>query len=240
MDGFTYTNIFDTKGIEYLVVIGFLLIIIPVWILINRPLSLKVKVREAAGILTENVLRIPQGIFHGKNHTWTFLEKSGLARVGIDDLLQHITGRIELEYLHDAGKHISKGDLIARIMQDGKHLNITSPVSGEIQEVHTSLITDPGTINEDPYGSGWLYKIKPKRWLDETFSCYLAGDAADWLKKELARFKDFMAEALSHRSPELSFIVMQEGGELSDNPLSGMNEPIWNDFQQKFLDTLGE
>jgi len=238
MDGFTYTNIFETKGIEYLVVIGFLLLIIPVWILINRPLNLKVKVREAKGILTEHILRIPQGLFYSKNHTWTFLEESGLARIGINDLLQHITGRIEMNYLHTPGERIIKGEVIARISQNGKHLNITSPISGEIQNVHTSLKKDSGMINEDPYGSGWIYKIKPDKWSDDTLSCYLAGEATDWLKKELVRFKDFMAETWNNRSSKSSLVVFQEGGELSDNPLSGMNEKTWNDFQQMFLDTI--
>ncbi len=238
MNGFTYTDIFDTKGIEYLIIIGFLLLIIPVWILINRPLNLGMKVREALGTLTDRILRIPQGLFYSKNHTWTYLEKSGLARVGINDLLQHITGRIELNDLHVPGERINKGDVIARIIQDGKHLDITSPISGEIQKVHTSLEQDSGTINKDPYGEGWIYKIKPHRWLDDTFSCYLAGEATEWLNKELRRFKDFLLEAINRDAPESSAVIMQEGGEMSDNPLSGMSKTIWNDFQKMFLDTI--
>jgi len=237
MNGFTYTDIFDTKGIEYLVIIGFLLLIIPVWILINRPLKLKVKVREALGILTDRILRIPQGLYYSKNHTWAFMEKSGLARVGINDLLQHITGRIELNDLHAPGEKINKGEVIARITQDGKNLDITSPITGEIQKVHTSLVQDPGSINEDPYGEGWIYKIKPQKWLDDTCSCYLAGEATEWLNNELRRFKDFLVESVSRDAPESFLVLMQEGGELSDNPLSGMDETIWDEFQKMFLDS---
>ena len=238
MNGFTYTDIFDTKGIEYIVIIGFLLLLIPVWVLVNRPLNLKQRVGSALGVLTGKILRIPQGLFLSRNHTWTYLERSGLARVGIDDLLQHITGNVELECLHAPGKHVSKGEVIARIARDGKQLDISSPISGKIQNVHTSLEQEPGAINEDPYGKGWIYKIKPERWLDDTFTCYLAAEAGEWLKRELGRFRDFIAETINRNSPESSPAILQEGGELCDNPLAEMDEAVWKDFQRMFLSTV--
>jgi glycine cleavage system H protein len=66
MDGFTYTNIFDTKGIEYIVIIAFLLLLIPFWLALNRPVQLKEKFRKALGVLSAAVLRIPQGIYFTK------------------------------------------------------------------------------------------------------------------------------------------------------------------------------
>jgi hypothetical protein len=56
---------------------------------------------------------------------------------------------------------------------------------------------------------------------------------------DLARFKDFIAITMSRLSPEMSMVVLQEGGELSDNPLSEMPNEIWRDFQDQFLDTVG-
>ena len=236
MDAFSYTDIFDTKGIEYLIVIGFLLLIIPFWVLLNRPLKLKEKAWETAGILSERILRIPQGLMYSCNHTWTFLEKSGLARVGIDDLLLHLTGGVQLEYLAGEQNKIRKGDVIARIARDGKELKIASPISGEIERVHASLEQQPGVLNEDPYGSGWICKIRPENWMEETRSCYVARDATEWINKELSRFKDFITESMNRHLPEPAPVIMQEGGELTDAPLSEMNEKVWKDFQARFLD----
>ena len=57
-----------------------------------------------------------------------------------------------------------------------------------------SLLTDnPELLNEDPYLKGWMYKVKPTRWIAETNSCYMAEDATNWLGKELERFKDFLS-----------------------------------------------
>ncbi len=236
MNEFIYSDIFDTKGIEYIIVIGFLMLIIPFWIMLNRPLKLETRVSGALGILTAQILRIPQGLFFNKNHTWTHLEKSGLARIGMDDLLLHLTGGVELKYLKDQQERVKRGEPIARIIQDGKNLVITSPLSGEIERVHTSLEHDSGAISEDPYGS-WLVKIKPENWREETDECFLAGEASGWAEKELHRFKDFMTEAVNQNSGSHA-VVMQEGGELIDHPLKDMSQEVWTGFQEKFL--LGE
>jgi len=236
MDAFTYTNIFDTKGIEYLIIIGFLLLIIPFWIFINKPLKLREKMREAFGALSENILKIPQGLFYSKNHTWTHLEKSGFAKVGLDDLLLHITGKVEIADFKNSGEKIAKGDVIAEIHQNGKRLKITSPISGDIQSVNTMLKENSSVINEDPYGKGWVYKIKPDRWVEETKSYFLAEEASEWVKNELTRFKDFVAMSVKKYSPDSAMLIMQEGGELTDHPLSEMPKEVWTDFQKQFLD----
>ena len=238
MDAYTYTNIFDTKGIEYLIIIGFLILIIPFWRLLNKPLKIKTKVREAIGILSENILRIPQGLFYSKNHTWMHLEKSGYAKVGLDDLLLHITGGVELSNFKSHGERVSKGELIAEIMQDGKRLKIVSPLSGEIQSLNTALSENPEVLNEDPYGKGWILRIKPDKWVSETNSYLLADDALEWSKRELARFKDFAVMSMKKLSPETSMVIMQEGGELSYSPLSEMPEEVWRNFQIQFLDQI--
>jgi glycine cleavage system H protein len=235
MDGFSYTNIFDTKGIEYLIIITFLLLIIPFWIIINRQAVIKRQIGKAIGILSAGILRIPLGLFYSKNHTWTHLEKSGIAKVGLDDFLLHITGEVKFSNLKNPGNFINKGELLADIDQDGKLLQIYSPLSGRIMNTNTMLYESPGVINEDPYGKGWIYKIKPSEWIAETDSYYLAEEAIAWSKKELERFKDFMAESVKKYSPETSMVILQDGGELFDRPLSELPNEAWQDFQKSFL-----
>jgi len=235
MDGFTYTNIFDTKGTEYLVVIAFLILIIPFWRALNRPLKVREAISETLGILNAAVLRIPEGLFYSRNHVWTHLERSGKVSLGLDDMLMHITGRVELKNFRKPGERVSKGDLIAEITQDGKQLRIASPISGEIQAVNEYLASEPELLNEDPYGKGWLYKMKPDKWTDETADHVVAEDAKKWLEKELLKFKDFVAHSLQKHYPETSMVVLQEGGELVDNPLKTMPSEVWEDFQEDFL-----
>lgn len=235
---FSYTNIFETKGIEYLVIIGFLLLIIPFWILLNRPIKLSKNLQQAFGVLTDNVLRIPQGLFYSKNHTWTHLGRMGSAKVGLNDLLVHLTGTVQLNNLKAVGESVNKGEIMAEIMQNGKVLKIASPISGRIEGVNAELYENPTALNDDPYEKGWIYKIKPEAWKQDTNSYLLAHEATQWINMELARFKDFIAITMSRLSPEMSMVVLQEGGELSDNPLSEMPNEVWCSFQDQFLDTV--
>ncbi len=155
MEQFTYSDIFDTKGIEYIIVIFFLLLIIPVWRVLSKPVKQKAGVGDALQALTLQSLKIPQGLFFNRNHTWSHLGRSGLASVGMDDLLLHLTGGVELKYLKEQQDRVYRGEPIARITQQGKELVITSPISGEIQRVNTSLQDDASVIGKDPYSS-WL------------------------------------------------------------------------------------
>jgi glycine cleavage system H protein len=235
MDGFTYTNIFDTKGIEYLAIIAFLVLLIPFWIILNRRATLKEQARRMMGILSANTLRIPQGLFHSRNHTWTHLERSGNARVGLDDLLIHLTGEMNFISLRTPGETIRKGELLAEFEQEGKLLRIFSPISGSIVNVNRSLAEEPGLLTDDPYGEGWLYRICPTDWKSETASYYLAGETTGWLKNELDRFKDFLAGSMRNHSPA-DLVVLQDGGELRDHTLEALPDQLWQDFQKEFLD----
>jgi glycine cleavage system H protein len=235
MDAFTYHNIFDTKGIEYLAMISFFIILIPFWVLLNRQVKIK-KLQKSLGTLTANSLKVPQGLFYSRYHTWAHMERSGVAKVGLDDLLMHITGEVRITRLKSSGERIVKGDLLAEIDHKGKLLKVFSPISGEITEANAMLTDSPGLINEDPYIKGWMYKIKPSSWVADTNSYFIAEDATQWAVQELDRFKDFLAVSLGKYSPQPLNLIMQDGGELRDEPLSDLPVEVWQEFQQDFLD----
>jgi glycine cleavage system H protein len=234
MDAFSYHNIFETKGIEYLVVIAFLVLIIPFWIMLNKKIKITVHKQKASGILTATKLKIPQGIYYSRNHAWAYLKMSGIARVGLDDLLLHLTGDIHFKDLRNRGEEIKKDDVLAEIEHKGKSLRIFSPVSGEILSMNPLLYDNPGSVSEDPYLNGWMYEIRPARWTAETNSYYMAEDATKWLGKELERFKDFLAGSDGF-SPESARLVLQDGGELTDHTLSDLPAEVWQNFQNDFL-----
>ncbi len=235
MDGFTYYNLFQTKGIEYLIIIAFLLLIIPFWKLLNKPFEVPVRIRDAFKTLSASILRVPQGIFFSNNHTWAHMQRSGDARIGLDDLLLHLTGAVKVAMLKNPGNAVIKGDVVSEIDHDGKKLTIVSPVSGKITAVNHVLQDDPSLLNSDPYGKGWLYSIKPTEWVAEAGGFHFAAEASTWLRTELDRFKDFMAASVSRYTPETQAAYMQDGGELIDNPLSAMPDEVWKDFQEEFL-----
>jgi glycine cleavage system H protein len=231
MEQFVYSDIFDTKGIEYIIVIIFFMLIIPFWRMLNRPVKVSESTDEALRAISLQSLRIPQGLLFNRNHTWTHLERSGVASVGMDDLLLHLTGGVELSYLKAQQEKVKRGEPIIRISQKGKELVLASPISGEVDMVNQSL--KQPTTDDDPADT-WLYRIRPERWQEETADALMAARASEWAGRELERIRDFLAETASETSG--SEVILQTGGELTGHPLREMDQKAWSGFQDKFLD----
>ena len=228
MEQFVLNDIFDTKGIEYIIVISFFMVLLVFWHMLNRPLKVREVAAGALKALNLDSIRLPRGLFFNRNHTWSYMESSGVASVGMDDMLLHLTGGVELSYLKEQEEKVSKGEAIARISQQGKELVITSPISGVVDRVHASL--EKQGEEQDPYKS-WLYHIRPADWKADTKDAMMADEASQWTSGELERVKDYMAAQLSDGEP-----VLQAGGGLTAYPLKEMDGKAWNDFQEQFLE----
>jgi glycine cleavage system H protein len=237
MNEFSYHDIFATKGIEYLIIVVFMFMLIPFWLILNKQVKISRQLQTVLGALTVGILKIPQGLLYSGNHTWMYMEKVGTAKLGLDDLLLHLTGVVKFGFLRKPGEIITKGDLLTEINQNGKVLRIFSPVSGTITETNSGLNETTGMLNEDPYGMGWIYRIKPSNWIAETRNCYFAADATDFSARELERFKDFLARTSKNYSTETAMIIMQDGGEICDHSLSVLPDDVWKGFQEEFLST---
>jgi glycine cleavage system H protein len=236
MEGFSIVDIYDTKGMEYIFVICYLLLLIVFWKVAKNPQRVYQQIREVFHTLSAKILRIPQGIYFNRNHTWTHLDKSGAAKVGLDDFLQHVVGNVRITNLKNPGESIKKGDLLAAIKQNEKVLKVYSPISGEVLDTNSTLFENPDLINTNPYDQGWIYQIKPSNWMKETQSYLLAEKATEWSKKELVRFKDFLSVgAMRKFSSEPSMVLLQDGGEIRENVLSELPDEVWEDFQEEFL-----
>lgn len=184
----------------------------------------------------ENSLNMPKGLFFDKTHTWAFMEQDGKVKVGLDDFLQHVTGLITRVEMKNPGTEVRKGEILFSIIQNGKQLNISSPISGKITEKNSDLIANSSMMNSSPYVKGWVYKIEPDHWLSDIKQLNMPETNQKWLRNEFSRLKDFIAGALNLSSPQFAQIVLQEGGALKDNILADFGPEAWEDFQTKFLD----
>jgi len=156
MDGFTYYNIFETKGIEYIIIITFLLLLVPFWLFVSQQKTIAVQIQTSLAVLTAAILKIPKGIFYNKNHTWAHIEKSGTAEVGIDDWLLHLAGNAKFTQLKKSGDAINRGDLMTEIENNGKVLRIFSPISGKVIHTNPKASEVPQLISANPYTDGWF------------------------------------------------------------------------------------
>jgi len=187
-------------------------------------------------VFDENSVTIPKGIYFDKTHTWAFMKKDGMVKIGIDDFLLHITGPVTRIEMKNAGEKIKKGDQLFSIIQKGKQLNINAPISGTIKTQNKTLITNSSLLNSDPYDEGWVYTIEPTNWLLEIQYLTMADKYKTWLIDEFSRLKDFFTVALKTNNAEYALITLQDGGAMKDNVLADFGPEIWEDFQTKFID----
>jgi len=104
-------------------------------------------------------MKAPEELKYTEEHEWVKVE-GDIAIVGITDFAQNELSDIVYVELPEVGKNIKKGDVIATVEAVKTVADVYSPVSGEIIEVNEKLKDEPSIINNDPYGEGWIAKVK--------------------------------------------------------------------------------
>lgn len=103
---------------------------------------------------------MPEDLYYEENHFWV-RDDGDILVMGMDDFAQILAGEVVYVQLPDEGKTLKAGKKFAKI-ESGKWLGkVYAPVNGELVAVNEDLETNPGLINDDCYGKGWLYKIRP-------------------------------------------------------------------------------
>ena len=189
-----------------------------------------------APLLIENTIHVPRGLYFDKTHTWAFMEKDGHVKVGMDDFLQHITGKLTRIIMKEPGETVRRGEKIMTIVQNGKQLNLYAPLSGTILQQNKSLLSDSAIINSSPYSDGWVYLIEPRNWLREVQFMFMSEKYGEWLRDEFIRLREFISASVKTNNLVYAHVVLQDGGELTDNVLADMEPEVWEDFQMQFID----
>lgn len=104
---------------------------------------------------------VPSDLRYRETHEWVRLEDDGSVVVGITDHAQAALGDIVFVELPEPGLSYAQGDACAVVESVKAASDIYAPISGEIIEFNPSLEDDPGLVNSDPYGDGWLYSMTP-------------------------------------------------------------------------------
>lgn len=104
-------------------------------------------------------MKILDNLFYTESHEWIKVDGE-IALIGISDFAQHELGDIVFIEVDTVGETMSKGDTFGTIEAVKTVSDMYLPVSGEIIEFNDILNANPETINKDPYGDGWVIKIK--------------------------------------------------------------------------------
>ena len=103
--------------------------------------------------------KVPENLRFSKDHEWVRME-GAVAVMGITDHAQHALGDITYVDLPPVGKKVKQGSEISAVESAKAAADVFSPVSGTVAEMNNELTSAPEAVNTDPYGAGWICKLK--------------------------------------------------------------------------------
>ncbi len=102
----------------------------------------------------------PADRYYTKEHEWIKIEEPGIGIIGITDHAQCELGDVVYVELPDNGTTITSMEKMGEIESVKAVSDLFSPVTAEVLEQNEEILTSPEKVNEDPFGSGWLVKVK--------------------------------------------------------------------------------
>ncbi|MFI7126531.1 glycine cleavage system protein GcvH [Nonomuraea sp. NPDC050153] len=116
---------------------------------------------------------IPDDLSYTKEHEWVAGLDDGLTvTIGVTAFAAESLGDVVYVQLPDVGSNVEPGDSVGEVESTKSVNEIYTPVGGEIVEVNQAVVDDPSLVNSDPYGEGWMFRVR------------VEGDAGDVLSAE--------------------------------------------------------
>ena len=216
--------IYATKGFEYLLILGFLALFTIFYLYFTSG-----RFEKATAAISRSFdslvdwFRVPDNILFHQGHTWVKQEEAepDLVLVGMDDFAQKMAGPMGLRNNPTVGSFIRQGERGWSLQDGEKCVDMLAPVSGEVVEVNLALLAElqkatskVASLDSDPYGKGWILKVKPENFERERKGLLSGVLARKWMEEAANQLRLKM-------SPELG-AVMQDGGA----PMTGMAKNI--------------
>jgi glycine cleavage system H lipoate-binding protein len=178
-------------------------------------------------------LRIPDGVFFAKSHTWLNLFPSGKVRLGVDDFVGCLLERPQVCLIKQEGESVEKGEAIMTLTEGDHFVTVRSPISGNIISVNGTLEDNSRSLRERLFSHGWAYTIFPRR-PEEVRAMMLGDETRTWMSSEFRRLRDLLAGMASNGT--LVPATIQDGGAPVAGALKHLDDPAaWKRFEDEFL-----
>lgn len=221
-------DLFATKGAEYLMVIGYLVLLAGFWRFLWAPG--RARTGAATGrqpIPMGRWFDLPDGLYFHQGHAWVAPEDEGVMRVGLDDFAQKLLGRASGVVLPGVGARLAQGQLGWQVQVDGHSIPMLSPLDGEVVAINQELGKAPDLVNAEPYDRGWLMRVRVAN---------PAAAARNLLSGKLARaWMDGITERLRElRVGELG-VVLPDGGFPVTGFARALDPDAWDQVARELL-----
>ncbi|MBW2147628.1 MAG: glycine cleavage system protein H [Deltaproteobacteria bacterium] len=224
----------QTKGIEYLVAIGFMILFIFFWQFLNAKeaperVPARAGVAETAKAIKEMVggFLVPDGLHFHPGHAWVKAENSNMAYVGMSDFAQKLVGKIDEVHLPEVGSEIRLGETLLSMKIDSKSIDMLSPVDGKVVSINQEVKRSPEIINSDPYGRGWLIEVQAPKMSAKLKSLLKGGLAVKWMEEVGNKLFLQMNRDLG--------VVYQDGGLPVEGMARTLDKNRWDEIVKEFF-----
>jgi glycine cleavage system H protein len=105
--------------------------------------------------------KIPDGLLYTEEHEWVRVEEDRRVTIGVTDYAQKQLHEIVYVELPDVEAEVEQMSVVGAVESVKAVSDLNCPISGAVSEVNDELLDSPELINEDPYGEGWIAKLRP-------------------------------------------------------------------------------
>ena len=175
-------------------------------------------------------LNVPAGVFVSPQHAWAKIEMNGTVRVGVDDLVRKLFGKVQQVGLPENGKKYQRGEKLFSIMFGDYTLEVPAPLSGRVIAANTEHVDHPVWLAVKPFELGWVCALEPANLGGELPALKVGADAIAWYQEELDRFS-----RLSSRLEDEDASAGETVTEGSGGPAG--NSELLTEFTKPFLST---
>ncbi|NNG16838.1 MAG: hypothetical protein HKM89_10190 [Gemmatimonadales bacterium] len=173
-------------------------------------------------------LRLGADVAVHPGHTWARVRR-GQAVVGADDLVQATLGPVETVTVPPAGTRIRRGQPLFGLRQGDRSVELQAPVSGTVVDRNALLKQRPGLMNEEPYGKGWVLKLKGDD-LRRERRCLRGGDQARvWFGHEVDRL-------IGALLGDDEVVALADGGRLVEELHCHVDDEAWDRLKHDFFE----
>jgi len=227
MEALGHVDLYATKGLEYLLVLGFLLLFVFFWRFMQSTdrtaLATAVARRLTAPL---EWFRLEAGRYYHQGHAWARPDGEKTVTVGLDDFAQKLVGTPQAVTLPAVGSRVEQGEEGWRLAIGSKSVAMLSPVSGEVVEVNREVLDSPALLGKDPY-EGWLMKVRVPR-MRPALRNLLSGElAAAWLQETVTALRQRMSGNLG--------MVLQDGGMPVSGFAANLSPDAWEEIAAEFF-----
>ena len=105
--------------------------------------------------------KVPSDLKYAKSHEWAKKQADGTVVIGITDHAQSALGDLVFVEVPKAGRKLAAGEACAVVESVKAASDVYAPIGGEVVDANPALAGAPETLNQDPYGKGWMFRLKP-------------------------------------------------------------------------------